>query len=231
MIIFDGKDLEEVAPVKIEDIRVSPIKATPVEQQRVGLGQDFIRMTNGKRTITITFALQVDDKDERFRLLDAIKEWARPYEQYPLILPMYPDKHFDVMCTEYPEPSYRQWWETKLRLVFTTFENPYLTSNDEIRANCNTQFTVGGTAPPLIRIERKLSSKATNQVYACNGRSMEFSEIPTGSLVIDLNAETAQVSGASIMKYFGKTSRFIQPAVGNLLITGNGTIIYRERWK
>ena len=31
MIVFNGKDLEEVAPVKIEDIRVSPIKATPVE--------------------------------------------------------------------------------------------------------------------------------------------------------------------------------------------------------
>ena len=230
MIFFNGKDLETIAPVKIEDIRVSPIKTSPVVQQKVGLGQDFIRMTDGTRTITITFALPEVDKDKRFEYLEKIKDWASPYTQYPLEVPMYPGKHFDCMCTGYPEPSYRQWWEPKLRLVFTTFENPYITSNDEIKANCGTQFSIGGSAPPIMRIERKLNSKVSNQTYACNGRSMEFSTIPSGQLVIDLNKETASVSGTSIMKYFGKTSKFIQPVTGNMIVTGNGTVVYRERW-
>ena len=201
MITFNGLDLEDIAPVMIEDIRVSPLQAKPVVQQKVGLGQDFIRMSDGQRTITITFALQIEDKDERFAYLEAIKEWAKPFDQYPLILPMFPDKHYDVRCTSFPEPSYRQWWETKLRLVFTTFENPYLTSNDEIRANCNDPLTIGGTAPPMVRIERKLTSRVANQTYACNGRSMFFSEIQAGQLTVDLNKETADVSGTSMMRF------------------------------
>ena len=230
MIIFNGVDLEEIAPVKIEDIRVTPMNVQPVERQNVGIGQNFIRMTGGQRTITVTFALLNDNKDERFELLEAIKEWARPWEECPLILPMYPGKHFDCRCTKYPEPSYRQWWESKLRLVFTTFENPYLTSNEELRAGMNEQLVIGGTAPPLIRIERRLSSRVANQTYACNGQSMFFSQIPAGQLKIDLNKQTAEVSGSTIMQYFGKTSQFIEPVNGNMTITGNGTIIYRERW-
>ena len=230
MIIFNGVDLEEIAPVKIEDIRVNPMSAQAVYNQKVGIGQDFVRMSNGQRTIVITFALLVEDKNERFRLLESIKEWARPWEECPLILPMYEDKHFDCRCTGYPEPSYRQWWESRLRLVFTTYENPYLTSNDEIRAATNDPLTIGGTAPPLVRIERKLTSKVANQTYSCNGQSMYFSQIPAGNLKIDLNKQTAEVSGSSIMQYFGKTSRFITPVAGNMTVTGSGTIIYRERW-
>lgn len=230
MIIFNGVDLQDIAPVKIDDIRVSPMNAQAVERQRVGIGQTFVRMTGGQRTVTVTFALLEQDRDKRYQLLEAIKEWARPWEECPLILPMYDGKHFDVRCTGYPEPSYRQWWEAKLRLVFTTFENPYLTSNDEIRANTNDELTIGGTAPPLVRIERRLTSMVANQTYACNGKSMFFSQIPAGNMKIDLNKQTAEVSGTSIMQYFGKTSRFIEPVNGNMTITGNGTIIYRERW-
>ena len=230
MIQFNGIDLQDIAPVKIVDIHVPPMKVSPVANQREGVGQDFVRMTGGQRNITVTFALLNEDKDERFALLEAIKEWADPWKEHPLILPMYPGKHFDVRCTKYPEPSYRQWWESKLKLVFTTFENPYLTSNDEIRAALNEPLTIGGTAPPLVRIERRLSSRVANQTYACNGRSMFFSQIPAGQLVIDLNKQTAAVTGASIMQYFGKTSRFIIPVNGNMTITGNGQVIYRERW-
>ena len=108
MIIFNGVDLEEIAPVKIDDIRVTPIQTNPVARQRVGFGQDFVRMTGGNRTITVTFALLNQNREERFEYLQKIVEWARPFEECTLSLPMYPGKHFDCRCTGYPEPSYRQ---------------------------------------------------------------------------------------------------------------------------
>ena len=231
MILFNGKDLEEIAPVKIEDIRVGPIQITPVARQRITGGQDFIRMTEGNRTIVITFALQNEDKDERFTQLEDIKAWAKPYTDGVLSLPMYPDRHFDCRCTGFPEPSYRQWWESKLRLVFTTFDNPYLTSDEEIRANCGQQFSVAGSAPPMMRIERTLASAIANQTYASDGKSMFFEQIPAGRMLIDLNKQTAEVSGTSIMQYFGKTSKFIEPRTGNITISGTGTVVYRERWR
>lgn len=230
MIIFDGIDLEDIAPVRIDDIKISPMNAQAESRQRIGLGQTFVRMTGGQRTVSITFALLEEDRDERFRLLESIKEWAQPWKECALILPQDETKHFDCRCTGYPEPSYRQWWESKLRLVFTTFENPYWTSNDESRGNTGQQLTIGGTAPPLMRIERRLTSRVANQTYAANGRSMLFTQIPAGNMIIDLNKQTAEVSGTSIMQYFGKTSRFIEPVVGNMTITGNGTVFYRERW-
>ena len=231
MISFNGVDLEEIAPVKIDDIHVSPIQLSPVTRQKVGFGQEFVRMDGSYRTVTITFALLEQDKNERFKLLEAIKEWANPYKPAALSLPMYEgERHLDCICTGYPEPSYRQWWESKLRLVFTTFNNPYWTSDEEIRASCNVPFSISGTAPPMIRIERNIGNQIANQTYAANGRSMFFSLIPAGRLVIDLNAQTAQVGGSSIMQYFGKTSKFIEPVTGNLTISGSGNIIYRERW-
>lgn len=230
MIIFNGVDLETVAPVKIDDIRVSPISTTPTVRQRIGFGQDFVRMTGSNRTIAITFALLIQDRNERYQYLEAIKEWARPYEECMLQLPMYDGKHFDCRCTGYPEPSYRQWWESKLRLTFTTYDNPYLTSDDEIRARCGLPFSIGGTAPPLMQIVRDVQSDVANQTYSANDQSMFFTLIPAGHLEIDLNRETAQVSGASIMQYFQFPSQFIKPVTGNILIAGNGTVIYRERW-
>lgn len=230
MIIFNGVDLQEIAPVKIDDIRVSPIQTTPTARQRIGFGQDFVRMTGSNRTITITFALLEQDRMERFKLLQAIVEWAKPFSEGVLSLPMYEGKHFDVRCTGYPEPSYRQWWESKLRLVFTTFDNPFLTSDDEIRAQCGQPFSIGGTAPPLIQITRRLTGRVANQTYSANGQSMEFSQIPAGNLLIDLNKQTAEVSGNSIMQFFNPTGRFITPVTGNITIAGNGTIAYRERW-
>lgn len=230
MIIFNGVDLQDIVPAKIDDIRVNPITTTPTVRQRVGFGQDFVRMTGSNRTISVTFALLEQDRAERFRQLEAIKEWAQPFRECTLSLPMYTKKHFDCICTGYPEPSFRQWWESKLRLVFTTFDNPYLTSDDEIRAQCNVPFTIGGTAPPLMKITRRLTGRAANQTYAANGKSMFFTQIPAGNMTIDLNRQTADVSGSSIMQYFSTTSKFIEPVTGNLNITGNGTIVYRERW-
>lgn len=231
MIIFNNKDLETIAPVKIDDINVSPIQTTATARQRVGIGQDFVRMTGSRRTVTVIFALLERDADARFKLIQDIINWADPYKEHALSLPMYEgERHLDCICTGYPEPSYRQWWESKLRLVFTTFANPYWTSDNEIRANCGTAFAIGGNAPPLMRIEKSNASALANQTYAANGQSMVFTTIPAGRLVIDLNAQTAAVGGTSIMQYFRKTSKFIQPVTGNITISGKGTVIYRERW-
>ena len=230
MIVFDGIDLQDIAPVKIEDIRVSPIQLIPVARQKVGFGQNFVRMDGKQRTVTITFALATEDLNERYQQLQRIAEWAQPYKEKALSLPMFDNRYLECMCVGYPDPSYRQWWESRLTLVFITYANPYWTSDNEIRANCGTQFTVNGSAPPLMRIERRLTSKIANQTYACKGKSMVFDRIPAGSMVIDLNKQTAEVSGASIMQYFTKTSKFIDPSTGNMTITGVGTVVYRERW-
>lgn len=96
---------------------------------------------------------------------------------------------------------------------------------------CGTAFYVLGDAPPLMRIERTLASAVSNQSYALDGRTMTFSAIPSGSMVIDLTKQTAVVGTTSIMQYYNVNSKFIVPRTGQQTITGTGTVKYRERYQ
>lgn len=232
MIVFNGVALESVANVKIEDIRVSPIKYNPVARPRaIRGGSDFVRMRDGERTVTITFAVLDMNVVNREYALGAIRQWAKSDKEYKLELPTEPTKYLTCVCTAKPEPSTRQWWESKLRLVFTCYDNPYWTSKAEKSVACGTAFNVLGDAPPLMRIERTLSSSASNQTYSNSVQSMTFSTIPAGNMVIDLNNQTAAVGNSSIMSYYAPSGSFIIPKIGTQTISGTGTVKYRERWE
>lgn len=233
MIIFNGVDFTETFPVKIEDIHVSPIQIEPVTRPRaIQYGSEFVRIHGGTRTVTVTFALLDIDIDERERFMQDIRDWARIGAEYTLELPQFPTRHLECAVTELPDNSYRKWWENKLRIVFTCFSNPFWTSNDLIEVKCGKVFSIGGSAPPLMTIERTGSTPLTNQSYTAGGSgSMTFTTIPAGTAVIDLNRQTASVGGTSIMRYYTPVSTWIVPKVGaNQRIKGDGVIKYRERW-
>lgn len=127
MIVFNGVALEQVAPVKIVDIRVAPISMSVTARQRpVRWGADFVRVTGGSRTVSIEFALLTDDRETRQNQLAAITRWARSDTPGRLTLPNRRGAYLEAICTALPEPSLRQWWESKLRIVFTTYDNPLL---------------------------------------------------------------------------------------------------------
>lgn len=238
MIWFNGAALESVAPVKIVDVLISPIRLTPTARQRpVRFGSDFVRLTGGSRTVDITFALLTDDLDLRQQQLQAITDWARMDAPAQLRLPGHDGTYLEVICTALPEPSMRQWWESKLRIVFTTFDNPFWTSDVERHVNCNTGFTVLGSAPPLMRIEHDLGTGATvNYAYSDNdGNEMRIhtTSAMTGLMTIDLNRQLIYTPSAAIgMALSDASSRFLPPHTGDQqIIYGAGTIYWRERWQ
>ena len=237
MIVFDGITLESVAPVKIEDIRVSPIKYNPITRPRaIRFGSEFVRMGGGERTIAVTFALPVMNNVVRNEHLTNIRQWAKSDAEYILELPIDPLRYLKCVCTAKPEPSTRQWWESKLRLVFTCFDNPYWTSKGEKSVACGTQFVALGDAPPLMKITRTVSgSAASNQSYAMDGRTMTFSTIPVGTMTIDLNNQTASSKNGNtvtdLMQYYQPSGSFIIPRTGAQTISGTGTVLWRERWE
>jgi phage-related protein len=167
----------------------------------------------------------------RHEALMNISQWARTDGEYRLELPTDPNRFLECVCTSKPEASTRQWWESKLRLVFTCISNPYWTSKGEKSVACGTSFHVLGDAPPLIRIERTVSTSASNQSYSDGTNTMTFTTIPAGNMVIDLNNQTAAVGNTSIMEYFQASGHFIIPKTGTQTITGTGTVRYRERFE
>ena len=232
MIVFDGISLNSIAGVKIKDVQVYPIEYDEVTRPRaVRAGSDFVRSKAGTRKVQITFGLLDDNMINRQASLLAISQWAKNDKEYKLELPGHPDHYLMALCTDKPEPSLRQWWESKLRLVFTCIENPYWNAKYEKSVACGTQFNALGDAPPLMRIERTLGSAASNQSYALDGRTITFSTIPAGSMVIDLDNQTAYVGSTDIMQYYNVNSKFLIPRIGVQTITGTGTVKYRERWQ
>ena len=231
MIYFNGTALESVAPVKIEDIRVSPIIQTPVTRDRpLNAGATFIRAHEGTRTVMITFSILEQDYDRRQRFLEAVTAWALTDAPAPMQLPYRQEKLLDVICTQLPEPSTRQWWEVRLTLTFTAFD-PFFYDAVEHSVACGTAFQVLGNAQPKMRITNTFATTASAVSYSDGTDTMTFSEIPAGDMVIDLNAQTAAVGGSSIMSAYGLTSHFIVPKTGTQTITGTGTVKWRERWQ
>jgi phage-related protein len=232
MIVFDGISLDSVAGVKIKDVQVFPIEYDEVTRPRaIRAGSDFVRSRAGTRKVQITFGLLDDNMSTRQAALMAISQWAKNDKEYQLELPGHPDHYLMALCTDKPEPSLRQWWESKLRLVFTCIENPFWNAKYEKSVACGTQFNALGDAPPLMRIERTLGSAASDQSYALDGRTMTFTSIPAGSMVIDLYNQTAYVGSTNIMQYYNVNSKFLIPRIGVQTISGTGTVKYRERWQ
>lgn len=230
MIFFNSVALESVAPVMIEDIRVSPIVQLPVSRDRpLQAGAAFIRARESTRTIGITFSILEQEYSIRQRYIEAVTAWALSDKPAPMQLPYHTDKLIDVLCTGLPEPSTRQWWESRLNLSFTAYD-PFFYSTLEKTAACGTAFTVQGNAPPKMRIEHTLSA-AGDLTYSDGVNTMSFANVPAGDVVIDLNEQTARVGNSSIMSGYALTSQFIIPRTGAITITGTGTVKYRERWQ
>lgn len=230
IVTFNGVDVESVAPIKIVDVLVGSVqRAVTATDRAIAPGAYFVRSRDGTRTVQITFALLTMDRDTRQAQLDALISWARTDAPAQLLLAGHPGRYLNAICTGFPEPSLRQWWESKLRFTFTCYD-PYWYETAEHTVACGTAFTPGGNAAPSVRIARTLSAAASNQTYSNGSQSMVFSTIPAGSLVIDLDAQTAAVGSTSILQYLGRTSRFIKPTTGAQTITGTGTVHYRARW-
>lgn len=231
-IIFNGKDLENIVPIKVDDIVVSPIRYSPVARQRtIAFGANFVRMGGESRTVTVSFALLEMNLQERELALQEIRDWAKTDAEYNLQLPHFANKHLECVCTQHPDTSYRKWWENRLTIQFSCYNNPYWTSDEIVTVPCGTVFSIGGSAPPVMTIENNSVVALQNQTYASQTESMRFTTVPAGKLVIDLNRQTAAIGNTSIMRYFVPTTKFIVPRIGaGQIITGTGTINYRERW-
>lgn len=232
MIVFNGVSLDSVGGILIEDIKVSPIRYNPVVRPRaVRFGSEFVRMNGGERTITITFAVLERNAVLRHETLMNLSKWARTDAEYKLELPQDTMRYLVAVCTAKPEPSVRSWWESKLKLSFTCFNNPFWTAKAEKSVACGTQFNVLGNAPPLMRIEKTNSATVYNQSFGLDSNQMGFTTVPAGDMVIDLNRQTAVVGTQSIMQYYAPSGKFLIPRTGVQAVIGNGTVVYRERWE
>ena len=227
-VFFHDIPLDNIAGVKITDITVAPIQWSSVARQRpIRAGADFVRQVGGERQITMSFVLLDRDMERRQESISAINAWLKTDAPARLVLPGYPGRYLMAICTEYPEPYLREYWQ-ELRAVWTCYD-PYWQSMTEKSVDCGTAVKIGGSAPPYMRITDTLSASG-DRTYSDGTDSMAFTGLAAGDLVIDLEKQTAEIGGVPCMDKISFASTFIIPRTGQMTITGTGKVRWTERW-
>ena len=236
MIVFNGIDLQNVAPVDITDIVVGTVKRNAVTSDRpTRPGVEFVRITDNIRTVAITLADRTNDMETRLSEIDAINAWAAGDGPGRLVLPYRGGKYIEAVCTQYIEPSYRQWWETKLKLTFTAYD-PYFCDPAEKRLDADlggATVKVAGSAEPLMRITQYPEVQVNSLYWTVNGKTVTISgTIPAGAYTLDLNRQTITDSnGNSFSSMITLASRFPEFSKSMTVVTGlDSTVFWRERY-
>lgn len=237
MIIYKGISITDVAPVDIADIVVSGVKRNVTARDRMThAGAEFVRVVDQTRQVTITLADRTNDAETRLSEIDAINAWAAGDQPEKLVLPYRDGKYLMALCTSFVEPSYRQWWENKLKLVFTAYE-PYFYAPAENSAPVSTTgraFSITGTAEPLMRIETVLTQERSSLSWTFDDTvTLALSgTIPAGTVTVDLNHQTIRHStGTNLNTMLTLASRF--PEIKRkMAVTASrsGTLYWRERY-
>ena len=233
MIIYRGINITDIAPVEIADIVVASVKRSVVARDRPILpGAEFVRVTDTTRQVNITLADLTNDARMRLNEIEAINAWAAGGQPDRLVLPYRDGKYLMAVCTQYVEPSYRQWWENKLKLVFTAYE-PYFNAPAENSLALGTAAHIGGSAEPLVRIVTTLSAQASSLAWTDGTNTLTLSgTIPAGTVTVDLNKQTITHSnGTSLSSLLTLASRFpeIKRTMAITCASG-GTLYWRERY-
>lgn len=236
MIVFRGISITDVAPVNIADIVVGTVKRNAVTSERpLRPGVNFVRITDNIRTVAITIADLTNDEETRLSEIDAINAWAAGDEPGRLVLPYRGGKYLDAVCTQYIEPSYRQWWETKLKLTFTAYD-PYFCDPVEKRLDADlggATVKVVGSAEPLMRITQYPEVQVSSLYWTVNGKTVTISgTIPAGAYTLDLNRQTiTDGNGNNFSSMITLASRFPEFSKSMTVVTGlDSTVFWRERY-
>lgn len=233
MIVYKGISITDIAPVEIADIVVSGVKRNPLTLDRpTRPGMDFVRITDTYRQVNITLADLTNDAETRLSEIDAINAWAAGGQPDRLVLPFRDGKYLMAVCTQFVEPSYRQWWETKLKLVFTAFE-PYFNSPAENSLSLGTDAKIGGSAEPLVRIETVLSAETSSLAWTDGTNTLTLDgTIAAGTVTVDLNKQTIMHSnGTSLSSLLTLASRFPEiKRTMSITCASGGTLYWRERY-
>ena len=227
MISFGGAFLEDVSPVRVISAAVGPAGVRPLAHQLPGRGARLVRVSYAARQVIIRFVLTDGDAGMAAEHLMRINEWAGGAEEKRLTLPGCGAAHLMAVCTELPSLELSRAGDGVMRLRFTAFD-PFWRADAEKSSPAGEVF-IGGSAPPLMRLTCRVES-AGDVVWRCGGVKTRFADVPPGCLTVDLNDNTAELDGVSVINRFDPAGAFIKPQTGRIALSGPGRIIWRERW-
>lgn len=228
---FNGVALEDVAPVTISGVYVEPPKIKPKWEDRpVNSGAHFIRTRYEERTIEISFYLPVVDAEERAEYIAAINAWAHSSEPKQLETSKRPGKYIMAVLSKLPSPSAGKWWE-KLSIEFEAGD-PFFYDSGLTAAPIGTSFEIDNVYGAVdAHIKWTNPSEASSPAWVLDETTTITisGSVAAGAVVLYVDPIAATLDGDSVMDQVTLASRPFELTCGAHVITGNGTLFYRER--
>ena len=233
MLRFNGIDITDISDALETLVKVStPEIILDSIPTAIADGEQFARLRYGKRSITLEFTIFETDMQLRTSILRDIKAWGVSRTPLHLEVPQEDNGYLIAICTQLPTDNADRPTDD-IEMVFTALD-PYYYSRAEKLASVSSRALVLHDTEPNWRIEQAVTAELTSPSWSINGKTLTFTTIPAGALVLDGNTETATLDGGTILTALSGDSRFPQLAKGaNQIEVANGaggTIYWRERW-
>jgi predicted phage tail component-like protein len=231
MVLFNGVSLEDVAPVIIGNVFIPlpPIRSE-WQDKPVSSGSRFVRKKYDKREIKIEFCLPVVDADERADYINAIARWANSDAPLALELSKRPGKYIMATVSKLHSPSTGEWWE-KLSIEFTACD-PFFIDLSESAVACGLPFQVNGDDPASGYILNTNTTSVVDPEWTLDADQSVALDgtIAAGTIKVDLDKKTVTLDDVSQMANLTLQSRFFELTPGLHTITGDGRLLYMQRW-
>jgi hypothetical protein len=182
------------------------------------------------RSKTITIVLSQVNKALRQKDFVSLIKWMGS-DYGNLIAYDVPDGYLTGVFEAIPDTGWGKIEDIDLR--FLCDRDPYYHALTENNQSVYNQITVQHHHVDW-RIEQTISNALTNARWSCEGKKIELTEVPTGTLVIDSLTQSVRLNGESIMRNLTIDSRFPVLNGGTHTFTlengAGGTIYTREAW-
>lgn len=239
---FENVDFEGIDPsIHVIDIIVSDpeIQATAVSPATLD-GDIYARRRYGKRNITITFVVMLEDAKQRSEVIRKVCAWATDTEngEGVLRIPSRENCKIRAVCTQMPSVSSREFWEV-LSITFTAY-NPFFEVEEPEAFDIPTNGILsarlkrsGDSARWSITFDPPTSG--ISPTWSSRREHITLQNIPFGSVTIDSEAKTVKSYNSSIMASVTLGSRFPRFVNGNSVYVratdgAGGKIYVYARW-
>jgi predicted phage tail component-like protein len=228
MVKLNGIDIESVAPVIRNTITVSsPSVDVTWQENAIAHGARFVRKQYKPRKIDIDLYLPVENAEDRAKYINLLNNWACYDEPVALEIPSRPGQYIMAIASKLPGTNTREWWG-KFSIEFTCGD-PFFLDMDYLAIPCGLAFGVAGEGIASAYIQ-STGSQTDPEWELDGGLAVALDGTFNGDLKVDLDENIVTLDCVSQMEYLTLASRFFDIARGVHVITGSGTLFYKQRW-
>jgi len=232
MVTFNGISISDIAPIYLGNVEIEAPRIIVTSQDKpISTGDRYVRSKYAPRRVFVPFSFSRGTQAMIADWMQSIYKWAHSAELCELTTPNRPGQYAMAKCTKLPSVSLIGNRKDKMEIEFTIYDAMFY--SDELKAvACGTSFEIDGVDIASGYIEDVNVAEVTDPEWVLDGdEAVTISgTIAAGTIKVDLDEKSVYLGTVSQMTKVDLASRFFDLTPGVHVITGDGTLYWRERW-